>query len=394
MAYQNVGRPRFFIDNYQYLRALGLDPLSYLENEQNDYEDNYNRINYVLENPSAFTLNPTNYKTFSNVFEESPDDLMRFYIPCGNLISKMDFSGNMKWYTAILNHNFYSNEINLQNMMFMSTFNYNANLDYVDENHTGILNYDDAGVGSQVTYQITCYDGSTIVYSDNVPTSARFTGFELKRPFSGFDVRIGAISTGVMYTMPHSPDLNLKMSIENDGYKSVTTSGGSTLTNIKYTGSPNWINIDDQEKATSMPPFSIRGSGSNSSWGDPWDHDHVSLKRNGRRTWEMKFSLMSDKDLFPSNFGSYSHTENTSNYDASDIDTDSNFEHNMFTDDSFIAQVWNKTCGGALPFIFQPNSENDNPDQFYMARFDQDTLEITQTAHQVYDISVKITEVW
>ena len=39
MAYQNVGRPRFFIDNYQYLRALGLDPLSYLENEQNDYED-------------------------------------------------------------------------------------------------------------------------------------------------------------------------------------------------------------------------------------------------------------------------------------------------------------------------------------------------------------------
>ena len=369
----------------------------------------YNRINYVLENPSAFTLEPTNYKTFSNVFTDddqnsSIPNIMRFYIPCGNLISKMDFSGNMKWYTAILNHNFRSNRINLQNMMFMSTLARHGdsapeeepytNLDIVDEDHIGVLNYDPAGVTSQANHVVTCYDGSTIVYSDNVPFSARFAGFELERIWSSFDIRIGAISTGIMYTMPHSPDLNLKMSIENDGYKSVTTSGGSTLTNIKYTGSPNWTNIDQQQRTTSMPPFSIRGEGSNSSSGDPWDHDHVNLKRNGRRTWEMKFSLMSDKDLFPSNFGSYSHTENTSSYDENDIHTNGNFKHNMFTDDSFIAQVWNKTCGGALPFIFQPNSENDNPDQFYKARFDQDTLEITQTAHQVYDISVKITEVW
>ena len=26
MAYNSVGTPRFFIDNYQYLRAIGLDP--------------------------------------------------------------------------------------------------------------------------------------------------------------------------------------------------------------------------------------------------------------------------------------------------------------------------------------------------------------------------------
>ena len=31
MAYQNVGRPRFFIDNYMYLRALGLDTESYIQ---------------------------------------------------------------------------------------------------------------------------------------------------------------------------------------------------------------------------------------------------------------------------------------------------------------------------------------------------------------------------
>ena len=31
MAYQNIGSsPRFFIDNYQYLRAMGLDPVEYI----------------------------------------------------------------------------------------------------------------------------------------------------------------------------------------------------------------------------------------------------------------------------------------------------------------------------------------------------------------------------
>jgi hypothetical protein len=87
--------------------------------------------------------------------------------------------------------------------------------------------------------------------------------------------------------------------------------------------------------------------------------------------------------------------ENSDNYNSSDIDnTNQQFEHTIFTDDSFIAQVWNKTCGGALSFIFQPDSENNNPDQFCIAKFDQDTLKVSQRAHNIYDISVKIVEVW
>ena len=66
----------------------------------------------------------------------------------------------------------------------------------------------------------------------------------------------------------------------------------------------------------------------------------------------------------------------------------------MFTDDSFMAQVWNKTLGGALPFIFQPDSNNDNPDQFCIAKFDMDTLNIKQVAFKTYNIAVKIREVW
>ena len=45
MAYQNVGKPRFFIDNYQYLRNLGLDPEEYMV----DYNKSKNIIN-MLQN--------------------------------------------------------------------------------------------------------------------------------------------------------------------------------------------------------------------------------------------------------------------------------------------------------------------------------------------------------
>ena len=54
--------------------------------------------------------------------------------------------------------------------------------------------------------------------------------------------------------------------------------------------------------------------------------------------------------------------------------------------------MWNKTLGGALPFIFQPDS--NFRDEFYICKFDQDSLKISQSAYKVYDVSVKIVEVW
>ena len=302
---------------------------------------------------------------------------MRFHIPCGNQVSKMDLSGNMKWYTAVLNHNFGSNNINLQNIMFMDEVGATAGLYDTDGNPSRVLNLESDG-NSQ--------DGSTIMYTDNIASdeSRVFAGFQIHNQDTDdllTDVGIGAISTGIMYTMPQSADLKLTMEIENDGYKSTTTSGGSTLTNINYLGSPNWVN-----QSKFINPFGI---------GEYSDNQYLDgAKRNGRRNWTLKFSYISDKDLFSSNYMANNYTETTTDYDSNDIDTEGQFEFNIFTDDSFVAQVWNKTCGGALPFIFQPDSSNSNPDQFCLARFDQDTLQVKQVAYQIYDISIKITEVW
>jgi len=70
------------------------------------------------------------------------------------------------------------------------------------------------------------------------------------------------------------------------------------------------------------------------------------------------------------------------------------FNYNLLTDDNFFSQVWHKTLGGTLPFIFQPDSSNNNPDQFAICKFKDNSLKATQSAFNVYDISLSIEEVW
>ena len=62
--------------------------------------------------------------------------------------------------------------------------------------------------------------------------------------------------------------------------------------------------------------------------------------------------------------------------------------------DSFFSNMLNRVQGSHLPFIFQPDSSNTNPDQWAIARLDQNEITINQVAHTVYDLSLKIREVW
>ena len=540
MAYQNVGTPRFFIDNYQYLRALGLDTQAYID-ETDDINLVKDYFKTPLDNENAFTLSPQ----LSKQFPREAGHTQRWFIPCGEMIRGMDFLGNMKWYGAILNHNLGDCNATLHGSMFHGALD---NEGEVDTNYETILNIAD---NNSYTEQ---NNGSSIWTSDNVPTYERFTGFRIHGDNTTppedsvtqlANLQVGAVSMGVMYTMPNSPDLKLTMEIEFDGYNEVKTIGGSTLTNIRQTGAPVWINDGKYSS-----PFSVGDFSNNRYLGG--------AKRNGRRSWNLKFSYISDENIFASNYShntwlnndsdnsgynqndldvlnygeipilnksfddwtdtdqSYSTTGNPDNWkifangnlgyeqtnttkvvestsgvmnfiqqadettnalsmnpkmtidgvasfsilevDAkyrvtlvidqvsvgtcrfqafgtnqfdfttagtktfeftagspecrittTSTDVAANFKissvkfeksnptdfaHNMFTDDSFMAQVWNKTLGGALPFIFQPDSSNDNPDQFCIAKFDMKSLKITQAAFKSYEISLKIKEVW
>ena len=91
---------------------------------------------------------------------------------------------------------------------------------------------------------------------------------------------------------------------------------------------------------------------------------------------------------------SNNHLETSTEYDANDIDSiNTAFKDNINNDDSFTAQVLNK-IGNGQRFIFQPNKDENNPSDFYIAMLDQDSVVLDQVANGVYNISLTIKEVW
>jgi len=198
---------------------------------------------------------------------------------------------------------------------------------------------------------------------------ASFNGIDIEGEIQTYhENEIGSIVVGSYYDMPHSPDLNLKLSYEYDGVKTVQSKGGATLSNASYTKPADWGNTGAWQLGD------IDGQG-------------ISNIRSGRRSWSLSFSFLNDTDVFPVN----ATTSNPLNTSPTD-DT-------LLNGTDFFTQVWNRTVG--LPFIFQPNGGggvagegNFNPDQFCIARFDQSSLQLTQTSPNLYSISLKIRESW
>ena len=164
------------------------------------------------------------------------------------------------------------------------------------------------------------------------------------------------------------------MSIEYDGIDKIETKGGSYLTNTRFNRQPAWGGLSAWEIDNDSSP--LHGS---------LNHQ---LGRGGRRIWNLSFSYITASDLFPkiANVTGYS-DESEGTYPGTNAMLDGN------TND-FISQVLNRTDGGSLPFIFQPNNSSFDPDQFAICVIDSDSISIEQTAVNLYNIKLKIREVW
>ena len=65
------------------------------------------------------------------------------------------------------------------------------------------------------------------------------------------------------------------------------------------------------------------------------------------------------------------------------------------TDDSFVDDVWNKTNGSHLPFIFSVDKSATGASaesEHIFARFANSSLDMTQVSHKLWDISLAIEE--
>ena len=348
MAYQNIGAPRFYVDILQWLKSQGFISLS--------------TMSFSTQNSSPIMdligINPT------SVGELTGGDGQNDVIIYDTTYPLKDLMPNDKNFTMVLGHNFKTADASFftsEGEATSGSFTVVANSEYV--NSTPIQ-----FTGGTATYGNIDYDGFSIHTGNNAHNMQtnlfqfRFDYVGNGSTYNDNPLKIGSLLYGTYYeignpndSMQHSPDLNLKLSYEYDGIKKTKTAGGASLYNINYYNSPNWGD---------------KGA---------WELDGVSSLRTGRRVWDLSFSYLSDEHIMP-----FLGIQNYESVTTGDI----------LTSTDFFSQVWNKTLGGHLPFIFQPDNTNANPDQFAICRFDMDSLQYDQVANNVYNVKLKIRESW
>ena len=324
MGNQSVGTPRFYIDTVQYLKQIGFD---FEEHFNNYYFSDMNENgwggytvpnqfgNTLLHTEHLFSLEPQQQKDPGwSGWTDGVTGYRMIDIPAfGKALQDEPHIGK---YVAMLNHNMefgncYYEMVNqdvVPDGTWSNTVTSGAEIEILNSKR----NYFDPGTSivgiesdsNQFSPDNDRYCFDRIVFSDNYSTTT-FAGQ------SGWEnLRIGGISCGLYYDMPHSPDLKLTMETEFDGYDSITTLGGSTLTRTRYLGSPWW----SDENNNKIEPFGVY----------PEWHQNTPIsnfsKRNGRRSWNLKFSYLSDSDLFAPNPMAGAYLENSAFIDPDDTD--------------------------------------------------------------------------
>ena len=334
MAYQNVATPRFYVNMLEWLASVGIIALP---------TDHFRTLPVGME-----SVGDTTSYNYGNTFS-----------PAGVF--------NDKSFFAVLGLE------RADGNLLIPT--------HIDDDETNAIDW----IGSDDEILINCtpsdsawatsYDGFSIGSFD----ADNFYGIGIKIKSS---TSFGSIVLGTYYDMPHSPDLNLIMSRESGGIKNIETKGGASLSNSFYNGSPKWGELGAWE-------LSIEGNAT----------ANQELSYKSRRIWDLSFSYLQDSDLFPE-------ISNLNYYQAYDIDgiayggdTEVNeLNKTLLYGNDFYSQVLLKTNFGQLPFIFNPagggNAPNHSPDMFAICKFDMNSFQFKQVANGVYNVKLKIREVW
>ena len=356
MAYQNVGTPRFYVDIPQFVQQIGLSPIT---------------IPYVNLNPRQQYTVVAYDPAVSDGYNDTRvlDDIA---VPLEHMIGE-------NGYVAFLGHNFKNCDVEI---LIQEGYDDYSGITSVDNkvnwgsaahcrpDYNGFsiatcsfANFDQIG-GSTRTIQLRFESG--VWGADDLPT-----------PYNGLDVQLSSFSFGVTYTMPHSPELNLTMTREMDGVKRIRTKGGSDLVDHRYIKPASWGSAGAWELYDETPT-------------------NQKLSRVGRRIWDLSFTHLQDSDVFPmlSSFAPYESTSAADEVYSSNPETDWHDDNTLLDSDNFFSQVIHKTNGGQLPFIFQPDSSNNNTDNFAICKLDQSSIQFKQVANGVYNVKLKIREVW
>tara|TARA_R100000655_G_scaffold104286_1_gene151376 strand:+ start:6314 stop:7450 length:1137 start_codon:yes stop_codon:yes gene_type:complete len=378
MAYQNVGTPRFYVDILQWLKSQG-------QLSQDSYTSQFLTDGDFMD---LVGINPTNQLTFPD--GDGNNDLLRFK-------SALDFDKimpNEKNFSMVLGHNFGSANSSYKTSII------DSNDVYYTVSSSELINNT-----SGTTSGTIALDGFSILTGNDAQEAENCNRMQFRFDYQGTGgtynnnpLKIGSLLYGTYYDMPHSPDLSLKLSYDYDGIKTQQTKGGATLSNALYSKPADWGILNTGVYADNPRTLGC--------WQLEHPNDtHVTAPnyRTGRRVWDLSFSYLSDREVFPANASNNqyysdiydnSQMQNVFGYHEDDITAQGQFNSNILTGTDFFSQVWNKTMGGHLPFIFQPNKDVKLADQFAICRFDMDSLQYDLVAHNTYNVKIKIRESW
>ena len=344
MANLNIRTPRFYPCLANHRMATGSP-----QNGNFDVMSGSNLIHTFTQGsePELFDLRPMNQCSWDTSADTD-----------GHVLVNMDTGGGFNVdFVAILNHNMHSADAKFK----IDHSGTESDIQSADMGGTDIASVVDVVNGGGITGNVVTptEDGSTIItFTANAD---RYWGIQFEgssalandatgtKVFDGsVDLKIGCIIFGEFYDMPHSPDLSVKRSIMYDGVNVQQSVGGQRYGNATHRGR-RWVGTGNQS------PF-VEASQSYYVYG-------------GRMAYDMDFSYISADDLMPSDYKS-----------------------EVSGSDTVVADVWNRTSGNLLPFIFTSDGSSTAESDYLFARFGQNNLDMTQVANDVFNTSMRIEE--
>ena len=336
MTYSRILTPRFYIDTPNWLMSRGVAADQFAVKTGSDLIDH----DSDFVDAELFDMKPANQVVFSTKDSSATRaDHVLIVIDKQATSLPTDF-------VAILNHNCNSADAKFR------IAGSGSDITAIDPTAVACSELFNADDSSDIFTPDN--DGDSIVTFGSA-SNARYIAIQFEGSDSGSfdstnDLKIGCLVFGEFYTMNNSPDLSVKRSISFDGVDVVESTGGKRFSNASW--------LEGNQTATTQS-------------GQPFRHEGTSYvgRQGGRMSYDMNFSYMADTNLLPESMTTSS-----------------------WTGESVFGDVWNRTGGRLTPFIFTPDSTSTTAGDYMFGRFSHDSLNLSQVAHNTWNVSVSIDE--
>jgi len=350
MSYNRIGLPRAFVDLISYNLAHGWSDESNISLLQDDDStpvtfDSGSKI-------EMFDNRPSNHVTIEKENQE-------FYIQYDTEFATDTLAESS--FLAILNHNFNTADVVFTVQISDNSTMSGATTVSTTGNHTKVINAEANDSAGEID---PAGNGWTLITWDTQTSNNRYvriTFADENGSAQNFDadVKIGSILYGEYIDFPHSPDMNVSTSINYGGTELQESIGGGTFANTTHFGQPAWA---------VTPPWEVASTTS--------DRSHYSFRRRyGRRSHSMKFSYLSDTNLFSEDI----HSEEADEW---------------FDSDALDSSFYQRILGQHLPFLFTIDGTSTTEGDYGLFRLANDGFKSTQVASRMWDIDLNLTESW